>query len=168
MLWATSAFRILSNIYHGGFFAKIVNGLKTLITCKNVPSYVFDNVLSTYLWTLQRVLRQCKVERKQSNRSSDTGAGDWEVKPFQPSVAFHIETSHLRHNRTHVSGSSYRIKSSQITTYLASYFVTAVGLQVMLPSKSQPHKMVKQTQTIRRLDSDKLFECVWPFCGVGA
>ena len=99
------------------------------------------------------MLRQCKVERKhfKSNRSSDIGAGDWEVNPFQPSVAFHIETSHLRHSRTHVSGSSYRIKSSQITTYLESYFVTAVGLQVMLPSKSQPHKMVKHTQTIRRL-----------------
>ena len=24
------------------------------------------------------------------------------------------------------------------------------------------------TQTIRRQISDKLFECVWPFCGVGA
>ena len=28
--------------------------------------------------------------------------------------------------------------------------------------------MVKHTQTIRRQIADKLFECVWPFCGIGA
>ena len=28
--------------------------------------------------------------------------------------------------------------------------------------------MVKHTQTIRRLFADKLFECVWPFCEIGA
>ena len=28
--------------------------------------------------------------------------------------------------------------------------------------------MVKHTQTIRRQFSEELFECVWPFCGVGA
>ena len=28
--------------------------------------------------------------------------------------------------------------------------------------------MVKHTQTIRRQFADKLFECVWPFCSVGA
>ena len=36
------------------------------------------------------------------------------------------------------------------------------------PFKCQPHKMVKHTQTICRLLADELFECVWPFCGVGA
>ena len=36
------------------------------------------------------------------------------------------------------------------------------------PFKRQPHKMVKHTQTIRRLTGDEMFECVWPFCGVGA
>ena len=30
------------------------------------------------------------------------------------------------------------------------------------------HKMVKHTQTIRRQFADELFECVWPFCGIGA
>ena len=41
------------------------------------------------------------------------------------------------------------------------------------PFKCQPHKMVKHTQTvkhtqaIRRQIVDELFECVWPFCGVG-
>ena len=28
--------------------------------------------------------------------------------------------------------------------------------------------MVKHTQTIRRQIADELFECVWPFCGIGA
>ena len=28
--------------------------------------------------------------------------------------------------------------------------------------------MVKHTQTIRRQFADELFECVWPFCGIGA
>ena len=29
-------------------------------------------------------------------------------------------------------------------------------------------KMAKQTQTIRRQFADELFQCVWPFCGIGA
>ena len=33
--------------------------------------------------------------------------------------------------------------------------------------KRQPDKMVKHTQTIPWLTADELFECVWPFCGVG-
>ena len=28
--------------------------------------------------------------------------------------------------------------------------------------------MVKHTQTIPRQIADELFECVWPFCGIGA
>ena len=36
------------------------------------------------------------------------------------------------------------------------------------PFKRQPHKMVNHTKTIHRLLPDELFECVWPFCGVGA
>ena len=28
--------------------------------------------------------------------------------------------------------------------------------------------MVKHTQIIRRQIADELFECVWPFCGIGA
>ena len=28
--------------------------------------------------------------------------------------------------------------------------------------------MVKHTEKIRRQPIDELFECVWPFCGVGA
>ena len=34
--------------------------------------------------------------------------------------------------------------------------------------KRQFHKMVKHTQAIRREFPDELFECVWPFCGIGA
>ena len=36
------------------------------------------------------------------------------------------------------------------------------------PFKCQSHKMVKLTQTIPRQIADELFECVWPFCGIGA
>ena len=36
------------------------------------------------------------------------------------------------------------------------------------PFKRQFHKMAKHTQTIRRQIADELFECVWPFCGIGA
>ena len=36
------------------------------------------------------------------------------------------------------------------------------------PFKRQSHKMVKHTQTIRRQIADKLFECVWPVCEIGA
>ena len=32
----------------------------------------------------------------------------------------------------------------------------------------QINKVAKHTQTIRRQFADKLFECVWPFCGIGA
>ena len=28
--------------------------------------------------------------------------------------------------------------------------------------------MAKHTQTIHREYADELFECVWPFCGIGA
>ena len=28
--------------------------------------------------------------------------------------------------------------------------------------------MAKHTQTIRRQIGDELFECIWPFCGIGA
>ena len=30
------------------------------------------------------------------------------------------------------------------------------------------NKMAKHTQTIRRQFADELFECVWPFFGIGA
>ena len=46
-------------------------------------------------------------------------------------------------------------------------FIFEVQIQLknkkFLPSKSQFHKMVKHTQTIRRQ-----IECVWLFCGIGA
>ena len=37
-----------------------------------------------------------------------------------------------------------------------------------LPFKRQSYKMVKYTQTICRQFADEWFECVWPFCQVGA
>ena len=41
------------------------------------------------------------------------------------------------------------------------------GLYIQ-PFKRQAYKMVKHTQTIRWQFADKLFQYVWPFCGVGA
>ena len=54
-----------------------------------------------------------------------------------------------------------------------SFIPLMPGLQIKghthtQPFKCQPHKMVKHTQTIRRQFPDNLFECVWPFCVVGA
>ena len=34
--------------------------------------------------------------------------------------------------------------------------------------KGQFHKMVKHTETLRRQFANELFECVWPFYGIGA
>ena len=35
-------------------------------------------------------------------------------------------------------------------------------LQALIPQNGQT------TQTIRRQSANELFECVWPFCGIGA
>ena len=35
------------------------------------------------------------------------------------------------------------------------------------PLERWPHQMIKHTQTVRRQIANKLFEYVWPFCGVG-
>ena len=39
---------------------------------------------------------------------------------------------------------------------------------LILRNWSKFHKMVKYAQTIRRQIADELFECVWPFCVIGA
>ena len=36
------------------------------------------------------------------------------------------------------------------------------------PFKHQYQEMVKHTETIRPEIADESFECVWPFCGIGA
>ena len=41
-------------------------------------------------------------------------------------------------------------------------------MQVNLRFKRQINKVAKKTQTIRQQFADELFECVWPFCGIGA
>ena len=43
-----------------------------------------------------------------------------------------------------------------------------MGHEISLPFKRQSHKMVKHTQTVRRQIADELFECIWPFYGIGA
>ena len=52
-----------------------------------------------------------------------------------------------------------------VSTMLESLYVSNL-LSILY--KRQPHKMVKHTQTIRRLTADEFFEYVWPFCGIGA
>ena len=37
----------------------------------------------------------------------------------------------------------------------------------LYPLSAEPTKMVKNTQKIGRQIHNKLFKCVWPFCGVG-
>ena len=41
-------------------------------------------------------------------------------------------------------------------------------LKMSSPLKRQYHKMFKHTQTTRQQIAEELFECVWPFCGIGA
>ena len=36
------------------------------------------------------------------------------------------------------------------------------------PLSTNITKWLKHTQTMRRQIADELFECVWPFCGIGA
>ena len=38
--------------------------------------------------------------------------------------------------------------------------------KIFLPFKCQINKVAKHTQTICQQFADKLFECVWPFCGI--
>ena len=47
-------------------------------------------------------------------------------------------------------------------------FMTTNSFVAEVTFKCQPGKMVKHIQTIRRQFADELFECFWPFCGVGA
>ena len=41
-------------------------------------------------------------------------------------------------------------------------------IYVVNPLSAKLRKMAKHAQTIRRQFADELFECVWPFCGIGA
>ena len=49
---------------------------------------------------------------------------------------------------------------------VTGFLMISRGVEVNLHFKRQPHKILKHTQTIRRLN--KLFECVRPFCVVDA
>ena len=65
----------------------------------------------------------------------------------------------------------------KLDTIVVTYFFSVITLniafcflfrQTIKTFKRQFHKMVKRTQTIRRQFADELFDCVWPFCGIGA
>ena len=66
--------------------------------------------------------------------------------------------------------SEYPWNEKNITfTWLSSLYSTfksKISTYSNKPFKRQPHKMVKHTQTIRQQFANKLFEYVWPFCGV--
>ena len=58
--------------------------------------------------------------------------------------------------------------SRKLVEDILSKYEVWKSLLVPKPSKRWPHKMVKQTQTVRREIVDELFECVWPFYVFGA
>ena len=62
---------------------------------------------------------------------------------------------------------SYRNQSINLLCKSMDWFLYDNGLRLERV-KRRLHKMVKGTQTIRRYFVGKLFECVGPFCGVGA
>ena len=55
--------------------------------------------------------------------------------------------------------------------FILIYIFTRVNVSfyilIINPLNANFTKMVKHTQTIRRQIADELFECVWPFCGIG-
>ena len=57
---------------------------------------------------------------------------------------------------------------SVLSTLIKKHLPSSTYPIVLEPFNCQFHKMVKHTQTIRRQIPDELFECVWPFCGIGA
>ena len=50
-----------------------------------------------------------------------------------------------------------------LTKVIFGYLLDSTDYRI----KSQPHKMVNQNHNCLAT-ADELFECVWPFCGVGA
>ena len=65
----------------------------------------------------------------------------------------------------------------KLDTIVATHFFSVITLNIAIfflfrhtikTFKRQFHKTVRRTQTIRRQFADELFECVWPFCGIGA
>ena len=67
----------------------------------------------------------------------------------------------------YLSKTSKSLWSSDI---FRGFKIEKLGLSLLdvLTLKYQSHKMVKHTPTIRRQFADKLFECVWQFCGIFA
>ena len=48
------------------------------------------------------------------------------------------------------------------------YYQFLYSISLLLTLWEPTPQMVKHTQTVCRQFADELFECVWPFCGVGA
>ena len=57
--------------------------------------------------------------------------------------------------------------NNKFSVLIDVFGVVIANFELFHSFKRQPHKLVKYTQTICRQFADKLFECVWPFCGVG-
>ena len=56
------------------------------------------------------------------------------------------------------------VNKSKQSLHARNYFKN----KVFLPFKRQINKVAKHTQAICQQFADKLFECVWPFCGIDA
>ena len=67
----------------------------------------------------------------------------------------------------------YRVVSivtsfQQVFLSSESNFMTKINFPESYPFKCLSYKIAKHTQTIRRQITGEFFECVWPFCGIGA
>ena len=81
---------------------------------------------------------------------------------------FHIIMSALVFNRQQHLNLVTVINNNHGEKIFLTGFSSAMFWRRIQPFKRQPHKMVKHTQNSSSAIADKLFECVWPFCGVGA
>ena len=64
---------------------------------------------------------------------------------------------------------NYKIEGSFLNfNFLKLKFIANNTLNSLNPLSTNPIKWSNTTQTIRRQIVAELFECVWPFCGIGA
>ena len=63
----------------------------------------------------------------------------------------------------------YSLEECFISPGISQSFIhDHLPLHLYINFNRQSHKMIKHTQTIRRQIADELFECVCPFCEIGA
>ena len=117
---------------------------------------------------LRSVIKTDRKERKHGRHLRVIG-GLGSRKSFFSKIALSVLKGVLRPLSNIFDGHclismSYRLKA--INHFREKSSIIDVW-QKLRPCKHQTYKMVKHTKTIRRLTGHELFECVWPFCGVG-